>query len=139
MLPASATCFPQFKTDGYIRIAEALTPEALGGTGIDWLELDLYEPAALRQIRDAAPMPIASLESLIGRKAFRPYLEAGAVDVAIIDTLWNGVAESVKIANLCDSYEVNCAAHNYHGWLGTAISAHFGAAIPNFKVRFGPP
>ena len=89
------------------------------GTGIDWLELDLYEPNALRQIRDAAPMPIASLESLIGRKAFRPYLEAGSVDVAIIDTLWNGVAESVKIANLCDSYEVNCAAHNYHGWLGT--------------------
>ena len=24
--------------------------------------------------------------------------------------------------------------HNYHGWLGTAISAHFCAAIPNFKV-----
>ncbi len=40
-----------FKTDGYIRIAQALTPEALGGTGIDWLELDLYDPNALRQIR----------------------------------------------------------------------------------------
>lgn len=26
------------------------------------------------------------------------------------------------------------AAHNYHGWLGTAICAHFCAAIPNFKV-----
>ena len=50
------------------------------------------------------------------------------------DTLWNGVAESVKMAELCDTFEVNCAAHNYHGWLGTAISAHFCAAIPNFKV-----
>ena len=29
---------------------------------------------------------------------------------------------------------MNCAAHNYHGWLGTAICAHFCAAIPNFKV-----
>merc|ERR1712166_305294 len=50
------------------------------------------------------------------------------------DTLWNGVAESVKMADLCDTFEVNCAAHNYHGWLGTAISAHFCACIPNFKV-----
>ena len=60
--------------------------------------------------------------------------QAGAVDVAIIDTLWNGVGESVKIAALCDTFEVNCAAHNYHGWLETAISAHFCASIPNFKV-----
>merc|ERR1711920_93218 len=38
------------------------------------------------------------------------------------------------MASLCDTYEVNCAAHNYHGWLGTAICAHFCAAIPNFEV-----
>ena len=53
---------------------------------------------------------------------------------SLSDTLWNGVAASVKMAELCDTFEVNCAAHNYHGWLGTAISAHFCAAIPNFKV-----
>jgi len=47
---------------------------------------------------------------------------------------WNGCWESIKIAALCDTYHVNCATHNYHGWLGTAISAHFSAAIPNFKV-----
>eukprot|EP01052_Picozoa_sp_SAG31_P039024 SAG31_NODE_5325_length_2609_cov_2.216733_2_plen_219_part_00 len=123
-----------FRTDGYIQIAKALTAEAIGGAGIDWLELDSYNPDALRQIRDAAPMPIASLESLIGRRAYLPFLQAGAVDVAIVDVLWNGVAEAVKIAALCDTFEVNCAAHNYHGHLGTAISAHFCAAIPNFKV-----
>ena len=67
-------------------------------------------------------------------RAYLPFLEAGAVDVAIVDCLWNGVGESVKIAALCDLFEVNCAAHNYHGWLGTAICAHFCAAIPNFKV-----
>jgi L-alanine-DL-glutamate epimerase-like enolase superfamily enzyme len=123
-----------FRTDGMMQIAKALTPEAMGGVGIDWLELDTYSPAALRQIRDCAAMPIASLESLMGRAAIKPFLEAGAVDTCIIDPLWNGVDESVKMANLCDMYEVNCAAHNYHGWLGTAICAHFCAAIPNFKV-----
>merc|ERR1712187_562897 len=50
------------------------------------------------------------------------------------DVLWNGAWESVKIAAMADTYFVNCATHNYHGWLGTAISAHFCAAIPNFKV-----
>eukprot|EP00038_Savillea_parva_P001463 m.104109 g.104109 ORF g.104109 m.104109 type:complete len:482 (+) comp10510_c0_seq2:83-1528(+) len=123
-----------FKTDGYLAMARALTPEALGGRGLDWLELDLYSPAALRQIRDAAPMPIASLESIMGRRDLLPYLHAGSVDVCIIDPLWNGVDESVKMAALCDVYDVNCAAHNYHGWLGTVICAHFCAAIPNFKV-----
>ena len=123
-----------FKTEAYLQIVKALTPEALGGAGLDWVELDLYSPRALRQIRDAAPMPVASLESLMGRSAILPYLEAGSVDVCIVDPLWNGVAESVKMAELCDVYGVNCAAHNYHGWLGTAICAHFCAAIPNMKV-----
>jgi galactonate dehydratase len=84
-----------FKTDGFIAMAKALTPEAVGAAGIDWLELDIYCPRALRQIRDAAPMPIASLESLYGRRQLLPYLEAGSVDVCIVDPLWNGVDESV--------------------------------------------
>ena len=101
---------------------------------MDWLELDTYSPKALRYIRDRAAMPIASLESLLGRRAILPFLEAEAVDVCIVDPLWNGVDESIKMAALCELYEVNCAAHNYHGWLGTAICAHFCAAIPNFRV-----
>ena len=74
---------------GYIRIAKALEPARL-----DWLELDIHDPEALRQIRDAAPMPIASLETLYGRQQFKPYLEAGSVDIAIIDAIWNGVVRS---------------------------------------------
>ena len=99
-------------------------------------------------------MSIASLESLYGRKAFYPFLEAGAVDVAIIDATWNGVWESAKIAALCDMYsgltfllacrlsslicgdryDVNVAAHNFAGHVGTLMSANFLAAIPNFRV-----
>jgi len=123
-----------FKTEGFCAIAEALTPEALGGRGMTWLELDTYSPQALKRIRDKAAMPIASLEGVLGRRSLLPYLQAEAVDVCIIDPLWNGVDESIKMASLCDLYEVNCAAHNYHGWLGTAICAHFCAAIPNFKI-----
>jgi hypothetical protein len=76
----------------------------------------------------------ANIQVLFGRKQYKPYFEAGAVDVAIVDCVYNGFWEAVKIAALADVYEVNCAAHNYHGHLGTAISAHFCAAIPNFRA-----
>ena len=41
------------------------------------------------------------------------------MDVAIIDTPWNGVAESLKIAAMADAYEVNVAPHNFYGHLAT--------------------
>ena len=77
-----------------------------GGRGLDWLELDTQSPSALRRVRDRAAMPIASLESVMGRRALLPFLEADAVDVAIVDPLWNGVDESCKMAALCDIFEV---------------------------------
>jgi len=40
----------------------------------------------------------------------------------------------VKIAAMADAFEVNVAPHNFNGHLGSLISAHFCAAVPNFKV-----
>jgi L-alanine-DL-glutamate epimerase-like enolase superfamily enzyme len=40
----------------------------------------------------------------------------------------------MKIASLCDVYEVNCAPHNFYGNLCSMISATFSACIPNFRV-----
>jgi L-alanine-DL-glutamate epimerase-like enolase superfamily enzyme len=79
-------------------------------------------------------VPVASGESLFGRRGFLPYLAAGAMDVAIVDVVWNGLAESLKIAAMADAYEINVAPHNFYGHLSTAISAHFSAAVPNFRI-----
>ncbi len=35
---------------------------------------------------------------------------------------------------MADVYEVNCAPHNFYGHLCSCISAHFCAAIPNFRI-----
>jgi L-alanine-DL-glutamate epimerase-like enolase superfamily enzyme len=118
-----------YKIDGYVRLARALEP-----LDLVWLEIDLYDPTGLARIRNSARTPIASLESIYGRRNFRPFFENQSVDYAIIDVAWNGILESVKIANMADSFEVNCAPHNFNGHLGSLISAHFCAAIPNFKV-----
>jgi L-alanine-DL-glutamate epimerase-like enolase superfamily enzyme len=56
-----------------------------------------------------------------------------AIDVAIVDVIWNGYAESLKIAAMADVYDINVAPHNFYGHLASAISAHYCAAIPNFR------
>jgi L-alanine-DL-glutamate epimerase-like enolase superfamily enzyme len=118
-----------FKTEGFLEVAKAVAPYRLM-----WLEIDSYDPKALALIRQQAATPIASCESLFGRRQFRPFLDAQAVDVAIVDVPWNGILESLKIAAMAECYEVNCAPHNFYGHLSTMMSAHFCAAIPNFRI-----
>ena len=55
-------------------------------------------------------------------------------DVAIVDVPWNGILEGIKIAAMAECYEVNCAPHNFYGHLSTMMSAHFCAAIGNFRI-----
>lgn len=118
-----------FKPEGYLQVARALDD-----LGLTWFEIDLYEPAALRRIRDSVGTPIASCESLYGLREFRPYFEHQAVDVAIVDLPWNGVWQSLKIATMAEAYEVNVAPHNFTGNLSALMSAHLSAALPNFRV-----
>jgi len=61
-------------------------------------------------------------------------LENASVDVAIIDTPWNGVAESAKIASMAEAYEVNVAPHNFYSHLATMMNAHFSAVVPNLRI-----
>ncbi len=118
-----------FKTEGYLQVVRALDD-----LGLFWFEIDLYDPASLRRIRDAVKTPIASCESLFGLRGFKPYFEHYAMDVAIIDVPWNGIWQSMKIAAMAEAYEVNCAPHNFYGNLSTLMSAHLCAAIPNFRI-----
>jgi L-alanine-DL-glutamate epimerase-like enolase superfamily enzyme len=99
-----------------------------------WLEVDLYDPAALALVRRRAPMPICSGENLYTSRGFRPFLEAGAMDVASVDVIWNGFHQAKKIADLAETFEVNCAPHNYYSHLATFIAAQWCAAIPNARI-----
>ena len=38
------------------------------------------------------------------------------------------------MAAMADAYEVNVASHNFNGPLANVMSAHFCAAIPNFRI-----
>lgn len=117
-----------FKPEGLRRMAKALEP-----LNLNWLEADPNNAEALASLRNWTTIPIASLELIYGRRNIRPFLEAGSVDVCIVDPLWNGFPEAIKIASMADAYEVNVAAHNAHGYHATIMGAHLCAAIPNFR------
>jgi galactonate dehydratase len=107
---------------------------ALDDLGLAWLEVDLHEPEALADARSRIKTPIASCEALYGLLGYRPYLQARAADVVIVDVPWNGLADSVRIAALAEAFEVNVAPHNFYGHLATHTSLHYAAAVPNVRI-----
>jgi L-alanine-DL-glutamate epimerase-like enolase superfamily enzyme len=121
-----------YSMEGVRRIAHAL--ERINGLVMQWLETDTNSASGLAATRSAISLPIASLETILGRRALRPFLEADAVDVVLIDAVYNGALESARMALMCDAFEVNVAAHNSWSPLGTLINAGFCAAIPNFHI-----
>ncbi|MER3409901.1 MAG: mandelate racemase/muconate lactonizing protein [Thermoleophilia bacterium] len=118
-----------FAPEGMLRVARALEEY-----GLMWLEADTYEPAALAHVRRGTTLPICSGENLYGARAFRPFFEQAAMDVASVDVIWNGFAQAKKVADLAETFEVSCAPHNYYSHLATFISAQWCAAIPNCRI-----
>src|SRR6267142_905373 len=110
------------KTEGYLKILRAIA------------EIDSFVPEALGYIRRHSPHPVSSCETLLGLREFMPYFREQAMDVAIVDTPWNGVWQSMKIAAAAEAYEINVAPHNFYGHLCTMMNAHFAAAVPNLRI-----
>lgn len=117
------------KTEGYLRILREIAD-----LDMFWIEIDTLNPHALAYLRSQSPHPIASCETLIGVQQFLPFLREHAMDVAIVDTPWNGVFQSMKIAAAAEAHEVNVACHNFYGHLCTMMNAHFCAAVPNLRI-----
>ena len=117
------------RTEGYLNFVRALAD-----LDLFWIEIDTLDPKALAYIRSQSKAPISSCETLIGLQQFLPYFQNQSVDVAIVDTPWNGVWQSLKIAAAAAAYEVNVSPHNFYGHLATMMNAHFSAAVPNFRI-----
>ncbi|MBB3019140.1 L-alanine-DL-glutamate epimerase-like enolase superfamily enzyme [Microvirga lupini] len=117
------------RTEGYLKFLREIED-----LDLFWVEIDTLDPKALAYIRSHSRHPISSCETLIGLQQFLPFFREQAVDVAIIDTPWNGVWQSLKIAAAAEAYEVNVACHNFYGHLCTMMNAHFSAVVPNMRI-----
>ncbi len=118
-----------FKPEPCMRIAQVLEQFDLL-----WLEIDMYEPDAIRQIKDATSTKICTGENLFYMREFIPYFQARSADVFMIDVPWNGFAQSKKVGDLAEAYQLNVAPHNYYSHLSTCISASLCAVLPNVRI-----
>ncbi len=118
-----------FRPAGVRRIAQSLESVRLM-----WLETDLPDPAALAAIRQSTATPIASLEAVLQRRGALPYLAAQAVDYAIVDVMWAGMGEAVRLAALAGAFDVSINSHVFSSPLATAMAAHLCAVTPNFHL-----
>lgn len=117
------------RTEGFLQILREIEDQDLL-----WVEIDTLDPKALAVIRAQSRHPISSCETLIGLRQFLPYFQNQSIDVAIIDTPWNGVWQSLKIAAAAEAHEINVASHNFYGHLCTMMNAHFSAVVPNMRI-----
>jgi galactonate dehydratase len=118
-----------FRTEGVLRIARRLERFDL-----QWLEYDTWDADALLQIKQSTSTRIASCESLVTARQYRPFLERHATDVAIIDVPWNGFSQAVLIGRMAEAYDINIAPHNYYSHLADLHSLHLCAALPNVRI-----
>jgi galactonate dehydratase len=99
-----------------------------------WVEdpMRLDSVDGYRRLRERVDVPIAGGEPLTGARRFKPLLDAGALDVAIVDPGWTGgITETVRIASLADTYGVSFAPHDCTGPISFAATVQVVASQPN--------
>jgi L-alanine-DL-glutamate epimerase-like enolase superfamily enzyme len=118
-----------FKPESCKRIAQVLEQYDLL-----WLEMDMYNPKAILEVKQSTTTKICTGENLIYMREYLPYFRCRAADVFMIDVPWNGFSQSKKIGDLAQVFEFNVAPHNYYSHLSTFISASLCGVLPNVRI-----
>jgi galactonate dehydratase len=118
-----------FKPEACMRIAQVLEQFDLL-----WLEIDMYNHEAIRQIKDSTSTKICTGENLFYMRDFIPYFECRAADVFMVDVPWNGFSQSKKVGDLAEVYQLNMSPHNYYSHLASFISASLCAVLSNVRI-----
>ncbi|HEX7901371.1 MAG TPA: mandelate racemase/muconate lactonizing enzyme family protein [Planctomycetota bacterium] len=103
-----------------------------------WVEDPIRPDAvdALCRLNQATSVPIATGETVVGRRGFLPLLERKAVDVITADVQWTGgLTEARKIASLADAFGVPVAPHDCTGPVTFAACAHLVMSQPNGLIQ----
>lgn len=125
-------CHWRYSVSDIIKVGQALEPFRLF-----WLE-DPVPPesvAALRAVSAKVRVPIATGENLFLFQGFQEIVQSHAIGIATPDLQKvGGLGIASQIAALADTHTIPIAPHNISSPVGTLLSAHFCAAIPNFLV-----
>ncbi len=118
-----------FKPEACMRIAKVLEQ-----FNLLWLEIDMYSPEAILQIKESTTTRICTGENLYYMREFLPYFTLHAADVFMIDVPWNGFSQAKKVGDLAEVYQLNMAPHNYYSHLSSYIGASLCGVLPNVRI-----
>ena len=102
-----------------------------------WCEepIPAHNVESMGQVVAASPLRIATGEHTYSRFGFLDLLSRKAAHVIQPDIVYcGGFIETKKLAAIAETYYVSVAPHNCHGPLGTVITMHLCANIPNFLI-----
>jgi len=123
-------CHWRYNASDVIKVAKELEPFRLM-----WLE-DPVPPnnvAALKEVSSKVNVPIATGENLFLFEGFEEIIAEHALSVVTPDLQKvGGLSIAHSIAQFADVHTMPIAPHNISSPVGTLLSAHYCAAIPNF-------
>ncbi len=103
-----------------------------------WYEdpIRMNSVSALADYAAATPVWVCASETLGSRYPFKDILEAGAVDVAMVDVVWTGgLTEARKIAALADTWHRPFAPHDCTGPVAFMAAVHASFSQPNTLIQ----
>lgn len=103
-----------------------------------WVEDPIRSDAvdALADLAGSVATPIALGETSVGRRAFLPLLQRGAISAATVDVQWTGgLTEARKVASLADTFGVPVAPHDCTGPVTLSACCHLVASQPNGLIQ----
>jgi galactonate dehydratase len=107
---------------------------ALEDYNVFWVEDPINkmdDAKALADLRRRVNVPICGSETLAGAISFREMLEAGALDVVMLDLSWcGGITEARKIAAIAESYTKPIAPHDCTGPVALMSGLHLAIHAP---------
>jgi galactonate dehydratase len=90
---------------------------------------------AMAKVAAHITIPLATGERYYTRYDYWRLLQAQVADIIQPDIIHcGGLLEAKKIAAMADANYVTVAPHNSNGPVTTAVSTHFAACTPNFKI-----
>ena len=108
---------------------------SLHGLKIKWLEIDFDEIELYEQILGHKQFPICTGENVLGVYNYNGILTDDRIDIISIDLLWNGLDESLKIAEKAIAHNKKIAVHNYCGSLATSMALVFLSMLPPDSIE----
>jgi len=108
---------------------------SLHGLKIKWLEIDFDDIELYEQVLRNKQFPICTGENILGVYNYENILNDDRIDIISIDLLWNGLRESLKIAEKAIAHDKKIAVHNYCGSLATSMALVFLSLLPTDSIE----